>query len=476
MRKMKERMGWVDRLNSLPVGKVDWILLAVMCIFIVSTMMYEDMIIIYNHSLTFLDSFFDMDMANFYANTLAKPYEGFGAVYYWIVYAVIGIWNLPIWILHKFVEFDVFSALCLLWAKMEMILFLFLTLWVMEKILKEFGFGKEKYRFVQFMFASSLLVVMPVVAIAQIDIITVFLMLWGIWEYLREDKISWKFLAIFSFAAALKIFALFIFIPLVLLKEKRILYVLRDWLVGMIGIAVCLLPYAGKADYIEATSVLNDSMIERMFQTAFPGGNTILPAFMLIFVSVCIWAYALELKTGEEYFYYTNWISLAVFAGFFCFMYSHPYWIVLMAPFVAILLVFNADKMKLNLILEFFMSAGISVFYAGQFDVYMSAETFKDMLLPLVGLPPTTNSITGGFWKALERYDLELYTIILYVIFVACLGALLIFNRPDKYAKTWKDKVSEKLTFDHGMIYLRLFSIFAFILGCIYFSYISYSS
>lgn len=190
----------MERANTAPIGKPDWILLLVMAAFMLVTMFYADMVIIYNHSLTFLDSFFGMDMANFYANTLEKPYMGFGAVYYWQVYAVIGIWNLPIWILSKIFHINVFSVKCLLWCRLEVVFFLILTLYMLEKIMKDFGFGKEKYRFVQFMFASSLMVILPTIAISQIDIITVFLMLWGIREYLNTDKITWKFLLIFSFA------------------------------------------------------------------------------------------------------------------------------------------------------------------------------------------------------------------------------------------------------------------------------------
>lgn len=142
------------------------------------------------------------------------------------------------------------------------------------------------------MFASSLFVVLPTVAIAQIDMITVFLMLWGIREYLNSDQITWKFLLIFSFAAAMKIFALFVFIPLVLLKEKRILYVIVDMIAGVICIALCLLPYAGREDYVQSTSILNDVMVSRMFSTAFVGGNTEIPAFLAILVTLSIYAYA----------------------------------------------------------------------------------------------------------------------------------------------------------------------------------------
>ena len=81
--------------------------------------------------------------------------------------------------------------------------------YMLGKLLKDFHFSSKNIRLAQFLFMTGLMTVIPTLATAQVDIITVFLMLWGIREYLKTDKITWKFLLIFSFAASLKIFALF---------------------------------------------------------------------------------------------------------------------------------------------------------------------------------------------------------------------------------------------------------------------------
>lgn len=476
---------YIKKRNESPIGKLDWVLLAAMAGFMLLTMFYADLPIIYNHSLTFLDSLFTGDMANFYANSLAKPYDGFGAVYYWTVYAVIGAWNLPIWILQKFFGANAFSIKAMLWCRLEMVVFLFLTLWMMEKLMQDFGFGKEKCRFAQFLFASSLLVILPVAAISQIDIITVFLMLWGIREYLKSDKISWKFLLIFSFAASLKIFALFVFIPLVLLREKRIFAVVKNLLVGVLFILACMLPYAGREDYVEATSILNDIMVERMFEVVLPAGNLEIPAFLTILVGISIWAYATKLKFREEYFYYINWIVLAVFAAFFIFVFAHPYWIVLLAPYVVMLLVMNTERMKMNVLLEFFMEAAVTVVYVGVFGVYMTDTTFSDLVLNRIGYQPVAGGY-ASFRDWVTKMELDPYIAVLFGVFAVCTLAILALNRPGKvslekvkqsehvpYALEWKEHIKEKLEFDHGMMYLRLVMILAYIFGCIYFSYIN---
>lgn len=475
---------WIKNKNSAPIGKLDWILLGIMAVFMLFTMFYGDLPIIYNHSLTFWDSLTSFDMANFYANTLARPYYGFGAVYYWTVYAVIGIWNLPIWILHKLFAINPFSIKCMLWCRLEVVFFLILTLWMLEKIMRDFGFGKEKCRFAQFIFTSSLLVILPTVAISQIDIITVFLMLWGIREYLNSEKITWKFLLIFAFASSLKIFAMFVFIPLVMLREKRILAVVGDLAVGTVFILASLLPYAGRADYVESTSILNDVMVDRIFETVFPAGNLEIPAFLTILVGICIWAYATKIKDREQYLYYANWIALAVFADFFIFVIAHPYWIVLLAPYVVLLIMMNPERMKINILLEFFMEVAITIVYCGTFGVYMTEDTFVDLVLTRLGLKPLREGYYS-FGEFAAKNEWEPYLATLFGIFAVCLIAFLILNRPGKVKlaeKTsenssnsleWKEHVREKLEFDHGMIYLRLVMILVYILGCIYFAYIN---
>ena len=470
----------INQINGQPINKLDWAILIVLSVFMFATMFYADLIIIYNHSLTFLDSLFSFDMANFYANSMAKPYMGFGAVYYWTVYLVIGLWNLPVWILQKLFGINVFSVKCMLWCRLEIIVFLFLTLWILEKLLKEFGYGKEKCRFAQFLFASSLLVLLPAVAISQIDIITVFLMLLGIYEYIRTDKITWKFLLIFSFTASLKIFALFVFIPLVLMREKRILYAVWDLLMGTVWIALCLLPYAGREDYIESTSVLNDVMVERMFTTTLPAGNVEIPAFLSILVAISIWAYMKKPKTKEACFYYVNWIALAVFADFFIFVFAHPYWIVLLAPYLILLLVMNTENGKLNLILEFFLQTSVTVFYWCTFGVYVTEDTFSYLVLKRFGFAPNRTGYQGLADLVTDK-GLDNYVTVLFGIFAVCLLAFLLINRPEKkqevsgklLAEDWKDHVNDRLVFDHGMIYLRLFMIVIYILACIYIAYIN---
>ena len=170
----------IDNYNNTPIKRADWVLLGIMGVFIYLTIFYADLIIIHDHSLTFLDSLFHGDIANFYGNTMDKPSYGFGAVYYWIPYLIQGIWSLPIYLLNKLTGFAPDGVKAYLWIKLGICLVLLLATWLIGRILSDFEIGKEKNRFAQFMFLSSVLVMLPVVAISQIDIIALALMLLGI--------------------------------------------------------------------------------------------------------------------------------------------------------------------------------------------------------------------------------------------------------------------------------------------------------
>lgn len=461
---------WINKVNDAPIGWLDWALFGVMAVFMYFTLFYEDLLIIYKHSLTFLDSAFTFDLGNFYANTLANSYNGVGAVYYWTVYFVIGIWNLPIWILNQLFGINMFTAKCMLWSKLEIVFFLFLAAWMLGKLLKDFSFGRKNIRLAQFLFMTGLMTVIPTLATAQVDIITVFLMLWGIREYLKTEKITWKFLLIFSFAASLKIFALFVFLPLVFLKEKRILAALGNVLAGLIFIIFSLAPYAWRSDYHEASDFLTDAMSYRLFSTYVPGGNMGIPIFSVLLIGICIWAYVMNVKEKEDYFYYANWIALAVFADFFITVHAHPYWIVLLTPYVVLAYMQNVDKRKVNLILEFCIGVSISFYYIASYSVNVTDTSFSYLVLGRLGL-----AANGGIESAEELIGMaNINKPVFYGVFAACLVAFLILNCPLFLPKTEEKRqlAKEDGRFDHGMVYLRLFMILVFILANIWISYV----
>jgi hypothetical protein len=460
----------VEKFNQSPISRADWLLLLGIGLFLYACVFYEDLIIIHDHSITFLDSLFSGDIANFYANTLERPSHGFGAVYYWVPYLIQGIWDLPIYILHKAFGFGTAGVKVYLWIKLGICLMLLLTTWLIGKILEDFEVDRERQRFAQFLFLSSLLVMLPTVAVAQIDINAIFLILLGIREYAKQEKITWRFLLVFSLAATLKIFALFLLLPLIFLREKRVLYVLWDMFVGVWGILLCVIPYAWRQDYKDSTAVLNDVMIVRLFGTQFPAGNTDIPIFTALLVAVCIWCYVKKAEGKRQRFVYAVWIALYVFAAFFIFVFSHPYWIVLISPFLVIIITLNGEGRKLNLLLETILSVAVMFVYHTKFGVFMTEKCIDLMVLPKLGF-----SVNGtGYTQSSEwivDHGLDFYAPAMYGVFAVCLIAFLILNRPDSLQESWEKDRGESLKFDHGMITVRFALLGFYLAALLYLAY-----
>ena len=88
------------------------------------------------------------------------------------------------------------------------------------KIARTMGMDADRAKWVAFYFLSAMSVVLPVFVIVQYDIVLVAVMLLGLHAYMKGNQRG--FLLWFMLANTLKLFAVFVFIPLVLLKEKRL--------------------------------------------------------------------------------------------------------------------------------------------------------------------------------------------------------------------------------------------------------------
>jgi hypothetical protein len=297
-------------------------------------------------------------------------------------------------------------------------------------------------------------------------------MLAGIREYIKEERITWKFLLIFSFTATMKTFAIFVFLPLVFLKEKRILSVVWDLFVGFWGILLCVIPYAWREDYKQSTAILNDVMKERLFSTVFPAGNVDIPIFFALLVALCIWCYMQKVSTKESLAAYAVWISLAVFAAFFIFVFAHPYWIVLIAPFVTLIIAIHGKQRKINMILEPIISASCMFVYFGKFGVFMTETNWDLMIMPKLGLASNgTGYAQSSEW--IVAHGLDAYFGAAFAVFAVCLIAFLIINHPKALAAACGTDKKNALHFDHGMVYVRTAMLVCYILVYLYISYVA---
>ena len=400
------------------------------------------------------------------------------------------IWCLPVNIIYKIKWFEPANVWTVLWYKSFVLIFFTLGIREMIAISKKIGI-EEKYRkWMVYIFATSLLVALPVFHIAQSDSIYVFFMLKGFSAYLDDDYK--KFILYFALAIDCKYMAVFMFIPLVLLREKRILYIIRDAIIGVILIPVQFVWFkivvwldklvyhsneavakldtvvsgassvqdTGMASYADKVDADNMGFLShvyrRMLYFELPAIRKEYVASVLIvmFALVCIWCYIR--KRNEQ-----NRVEDALYIGFvsmtllFAWSSPNPYWIVAMYPITFIMIYKNKKMLRINLLLELGFSLTMFLIYLDSMPfVYGGTENFMHMpLQDWFGLIPVHTFETGPtVYGYLSKLGISSMMPIIVAICLACFIAWIIINYPGMKDKI-DDDVSEEylIKFNHGV-------------------------
>lgn len=430
------------RLSRLSLKKViskksnyKWILIGIILCFCFCTMYYTDIMIIYEEGLDFLDCLFSGNLTDFYNYSYYNSSFKVVAVYDILIYIIFAVWALPVWIIDKVSGggINIFSIPCMLWFKSLLILFLAVVMRFMKKIAKVLEMQETNMEWMVYAFISSLLVILPVFELAQIDIICLAFMLSGIYFYMQKNMKM--FLLFFAIAIPMKLFALFIFVPLLLLYEKKIIKILLMLAASM------SIQFGGKLLFIFSTdtyvsvekSLFNFDMLQRVMETHFfEGTDKTASVFVVCYLLLCIFTYTLELKTEKEFRHWSIYLSFVSFLLLFMFLGQvHPYWIIFLAPFLIITIFNNRNKLKINLILEI----GLTLTFVWE-RMYMFWGTFGGSTtfdyLFLQNLGPREKFARVPLRYLMDYFEYSEYRAGVMGIFYACAIALIIINFPPK--------------------------------------------
>ena len=266
---------------------------------------------------------------------------------------ILGLWNLPLWIAEKVVGgniLDHFAAR--VWGKSEMLLCAWICMGLLKRIAGKLGFDEKKKQLLGFLFLTSAWLVLGALTAGQIDIICMVFILLA-FEALLDENIR-KFLIFYTLSVLTKEFAVFIFLPMILLKEKNII---RTGVAAVFPFAVSVLlnlPFkwadpAGAALKKPRTWVMIDQLT-RMRITLF--GEIRIPAFFIALAAVVVVSYMTVVTDKKELPRWMTYMGLIGMLPVFVCAYSYPYWGVLLLPFVLLLVLWEDDKRFLKLFLE----------------------------------------------------------------------------------------------------------------------------
>jgi hypothetical protein len=327
-------------------------------------------------------------------------------IFYWI----FALWNLPLKLLGLIPEVTSVTwlhptTIQTIWSKLLLVIFFFGSVNLVGKIADQIvsttkvGNPASSYLTPKLLFATSPIAIFSVFIFSGYDIFGLFFTLLGLYAYFAK---RWKWFAFwFSVAISFKYFAAFIYLPLVLIIEKRILYLI---VFGIAGLAISALQFAMYWH--------SDAFLGQIFGLvgAKTAGATIKIRLILAnaaYVLMCCFLYLSKFDFRADVL---GWSQRAIFACMlsyamlFSWVLWHPQWILLITPFVCLSFLFIRSQ-RLFLAVEILGYLGFAAYtmnnWAGNVDnTMLYAGVFGD-LLPHTNLLVT--DIIGRKSMALSR-------------------------------------------------------------------------
>ena len=167
-----------------------------------------------------------------------------------------------------------------------------------------------------------------VLGMGQYDSLCLLFILGALYLYLQDKLLA--FSLVMGMALVFKMFALFVFVPLLLLREKRLLRVVGYLVIGMWLYLPGTLLFAGRNG---DASFFNSLIAQRLFAQVLPfvaQPSILLVALAALWFICWLWKPANQNSLHQKAIY----VCLVTFSLLFLLVQWHPQWLILLTPFV----------------------------------------------------------------------------------------------------------------------------------------------
>ena len=393
---------------------------------------YSDYSDTLDNSMLLGDALLDGNLGEYY-EFAAKNASGttvYTANYDVPLYAVFLVWNLPTFIAHRAGGFDYSSsAAALLWCKALILAGIAVSAVFFLKILS-FRTDDRGERFDDIViFVSSSCVVFPALVTCQYDVLPVALTLAGLYFYLKKRDVI--FTVIFALAVPLKIFALFVYIPLLLLREKRIWAIFLRLIPAFAVNFIASLPFRGNDWYEMCLGSQNRDAADLIINSSIKIGGVSVCPFIAAFLAICVMSYISKACDEDEKTYHTAiYASAAAMASFVCLVAIRSYWCIVSVPFVLLVACSRAKHRRANMLLFIIGGAFGTVYYMSTHWVLSYGGLIKRFILSGLGPREGYELKYGGISSLIKAYSLDKYAPLALTLFIAATAMIFILNRP----------------------------------------------
>lgn len=467
-----------NRFNNAEDGPAKWeFIVGIVIVFFASIMFcfMKDFRLTVMQGLNFNDCLFHGKIFRYYSEINKLALSGYygsdwpttlvaSANYSIINYAVLGVLCMPVYLVehlaHIEVSFLVYEAVikicyCLMMVYMTKLMY---------DIALDLRKDKKDAKWAALCFLTSPILIFSSIIISHMDIFSLLFLMLGIKYMIRNDHK--RELIFYMIAVAFKPFVVLGIIPMVLMREKRILYLLRDAVVILAGVLVQNVVYHFDPGYGETKKVMSETynFVGRFFVSGFTFDRNIYQGeasyFIIAFVLICVITYMAKKKNSQLLFA----LPFAAMVSFVLFVFWHPNWMVLLLPYLAIMMLYT-NNMRVMCILEFCFSLFIIIMSAFGWAGFYDIEIIDGGIIPqLLG------------WKANPKYNIgevltrkvsqlpqNFYASFLSAVIIALLFVVII----DLYKNRTDKKKVEVLAWERCAVWLRTFSVILYMLYAI---------
>ncbi|MBW5392068.1 DUF2029 domain-containing protein, partial [Brachyspira pilosicoli] len=306
---------------------MDWIIfiyILLMCFLLFNQ--YIDLQHTYMSSYAYLNGHF----LDFYSYNKSQPFNWANANNYMpSTYIVFAIWNLPFKIFNIGEKFYHYNQYIMFYNKLLIALFYVASMFIVYKILKQLSFNEKKSKITTYIWATSPLAIFSSFIFGQYDIFTFFFTLLGILFYFKKDDN--KFILFFAIAITFKYFPLFVFIILLIAREKSILKIIKYSIYVFIPFIIETFIYI--YDPAFRTGVWGFGAISYVLRSSISGLD--IKLFPLFWIILCGYVLFTDIRNNKDFnkyiFFYLSILSFLLFGLSFW----HPMWLIFITFFLA---------------------------------------------------------------------------------------------------------------------------------------------
>ena len=357
---------------------------------------------------------------------------GLHASYMPTVYWIFAIWNIPMKLFGFVPKASAdLGFIPIMWAKiLPCVVFLLSGLFIF-RIARELKIEENKAKLCMYAYIANPVVLFGQFILGQYESFLVLCIVLGIYFWLKKKDLL--FILMFAVGITFKYTALIFFLPLLLLREKKIPKILLSCGLSFIPYILEYLLYSGSPmfkSYVFGVGSGGDNptgyVTNASFFTGFTfGGNLNFVIYLAFLAFAFVVAYAYFKKVDEEdegrYMVYIGCLSAA---ALFCFSKWHPHWLMVCVPYWT-LSAFLHRETKTLIAVDLIFGVLLMLFCAVQFDgitdeIMLSKGIFKFIL------PGRQISVFTDMSEYVDKIDMSIEL----TLITAIMGVYALFGHP----------------------------------------------